>query len=411
MEGEKKMKKKVKTRKLSAWLLKVKNTVSPSKGLIIFLIACVFLIGVAIAMLVMVSSSGQKAVIPTPTPTPSSSVVHDTWKMEGISTDTSWVTGGIKEIYSAKTPADAEKAVKAWVDRIKCDPVALVGAVQYLLQTGVDRNSLVDEDGWATSTAVSWVVAIQAKLGEAIATIGNVPNGWTNSGTWNGIIVPTSVIDKPLKAIILKFKDGTEMAIIGLCGNIATPNKPILPTPPPTPKPTPTPTPTLKPTPTPTPYSWSWAKPRPTLKPTSTPTPTPHRSSGGSSGGSHSTRLTPKDVSPVDYGRPGGDTTQNAGSALEPTATMVPRPIITPAPSTKPTPVQTSRSNSGSGSRVTDSSTSALNSPSGVTASGSSNSSTADSSGGNTAPAAPRSVTTPVAPPNASTGGLIANPF
>lgn len=402
------MKKKVKTRKLSAWLLKVKNTVSPSKGLIIFLIACVFLIGAAIVISVMISSPGQKeAAIPTPTPTPSSSVVHDTWKMEGISTDTSWVTGGIKEIYSAKTPADAEKAVKAWVDRIKCDPVALVGAVQYLLQTGVSRDILVDNDGWATSTAVSWVVAIQAKLGEAIATIGNVPNGWTNSGTWNGIIVPTSVIDKPLKAIILKFKDGTEMAIIGLCGNIATPNKPILPTPPPTPKPTPTPTPTLKPTPTPTPYSWSWARPRPTAKPTAKPTPTPYR--GGSSGGSYRPRLTPKDVSPVDYGRPGGDTTRNAGSALEPTATMVPRPIITPAPST-PTPVQTSH-NGGSG-RVADSSSTTPKSPSGITAPAPAPEASGSSGGGSITPAAPRSVPAPAQnnSGNADTGAP-ANPF
>jgi len=352
------------------------------------------LIGLIIVFFVSVFTPNQKASTPT---TPS----RQGWAMQaGNYNNNRWFGDGIKQIKDAKTDAQASDALAIWLDRVKRDPMLLAAATNQILGKNITKDALVS-NGWSTSLAIQSATEIEVAIGRSKVSVANAPINGYNSGVYNGTVVASANegISGDRKGVEVTLPNQKKFWVLGRCGNIALPEKPSLPQ-----GKTDNPTPTTTEQPIITPV----ITPVPTPKPTPIPTPTPtpyYRSYGGSSGGG-GPYLQPKSNDPaVGYRTLGNDGTKGAGTDIQ-----GPKPTVTSAPLMTPAPVQVSRSSGGG--RVSESSASAPGSTSGAAAPGASNRSSANSSGGSSAaPAASRPIAAPAAPPNASTGNPIVNPF
>lgn len=178
-----------------------------------------------------------------------------TWKMENSDyTNNRWFADGISEIQNVSTKEEAVKATTVWLDRVKTDPNLLVGASKFFLKKDVDKNTLIDSNGYATDAAIQ----LTTELGLAIATAQSItpaeaPENGINSGVDNGNVVQatTAGIDGDRKAVQVVLQNGETIWIMARCGNPVTAGDIGLPkggTDNPTP-PAPTPTPPTPPTP------------------------------------------------------------------------------------------------------------------------------------------------------------------
>lgn len=178
---------------------------------------------------------------PETTPTPS------TWLMvAGDYENNRWFSDGIAEIKSAKTKADAEKAAKVWLDKIKRDPNLLVAVLKYFLHEDVDKASLVDEKNYATDKAVQLVAELEIAIGMAEIEVAKAPSDGYNSGAQKIVeaedktseVVEETVkvvrsekkgITGDTKAVMITLEDGTVIWVLSRCGNIVTKEEPDLP--------------------------------------------------------------------------------------------------------------------------------------------------------------------------------------
>lgn len=152
------------------------------------------------------------------------------WKMEKsvVFDNNYWFEDGIIEIKNATTDEDAVKASRVWLDRVRKEPVKLVGAIGVFLKEEVDKSKLIDSDGCASDKAMEYVIELRLVLTTAQVTIEAAPDGGHNSGMNDQGVVfdPEPGVGGDRTAIKIILPDGTVVWIMAKCGNLVTPGLP-----------------------------------------------------------------------------------------------------------------------------------------------------------------------------------------
>jgi hypothetical protein len=173
----------------------------------------------------------------------------ESWKMNKTTpANHRWVTDGVSEIASAKSPLQARVAAGVWLEKVKTTPGTLNGAAQYFSVDTVNPTALV-KNGCATPQAVAEYKAIQKVIARSDVTADPAPANGYNSGTSNGVVLVSSQsgVGGNRAAIKIVMSNGKTIWIMARCGNPVTqgppPNVPTTPpaTTPPTSPPTTTP--------------------------------------------------------------------------------------------------------------------------------------------------------------------------
>jgi len=229
-------------------LLKQKRRESRSKWRKPLLWTCAILVVIAAAIfaatLIPIGNDGGNAVADTTSSpstmaspvSPSPSAVDDgtTWQMvKGNYANNRWFGEGIAAIRHAKTKAQAEEAAYIWMDKVKRDPILLIGAAKYFFPNKkITKAQLVDEEGHATDKAVQLTAQLQIALAQSRISPALAPKNGTNSGVAGGQVVGATYggITGDRTAILIVLPSGKKIWVMARCGN------PVVMGPPPVPR-------------------------------------------------------------------------------------------------------------------------------------------------------------------------------
>lgn len=201
-------------------------------------LAGVFLIGAIFSAGVGASVPDMKVSAPKPSPTasatPNPKECAASWKMETSDyANNRWFSEGIVEIKTAKTPEDAAKAAKVWLEGVRTDPNLLSGAAKYFLNQDVgDKATLTDDKGCGSDKAVDLAIALDLKIANAQSIVPDqAPNNGYNSGVNGGNVIgdTTPGVGGDRTAIKIILEDGTTIWVMARCGNLVTAGPPNVP--------------------------------------------------------------------------------------------------------------------------------------------------------------------------------------
>lgn len=154
-----------------------------------------------------------------------------TWEMPGIShNNDDWVSGGIN-LKESGEKTDARDILTNWFDQIDNDNTTL----DYFAESvhkfadkkviNIDKNQLINSGGCATESAVTEADYIKEKLKLADIRYGLAPVSGKNSYIDIRGNVESSVVTSNREAIIIDFHNGNLLYILGVCGNVVTPQE------------------------------------------------------------------------------------------------------------------------------------------------------------------------------------------
>ncbi len=201
---------------------------TPMIGWALLILAALVLIWVVVA-----NNNKTQVTIPGTKTEETAAVCSGSWVMKdetsdpAINPDGNWFVKGYKDVYKAKSDADASKLAFNWLERVKKAPNLLVGAASSF-GIAVDKTALVNENNCATDKAVQLTAELSLTLAKSRITLDNAPANGYNSGVQNGAVVweTNPGVNGDRRAIHIVLPNGKEIWILGVCGNVVTPGKP-----------------------------------------------------------------------------------------------------------------------------------------------------------------------------------------